>query len=785
MFSFHELLPNLTDTEFLPLPPGQKKSLTAPVSSRNATTTTQSLPHHNSKNASLIESTRQAGRQSVESDNWIQLVPDFSAALDGNGEVNADKSAFIPQSSASADKVTYEPHDDVSKSAENDGIVAFDQEKYSSIIEKHIPFAILPLEIYSGDRIKGDLKDSREIQETNNFGAAKSDKQSTVPTVSTKPSVDTIPLMKTSGFLRETFPVPLEDSTSSSNRAKSSSTSMSKYEEILERVRMLPYKHLEEYNRLAESWRKETVEPLLNPDIPDPFRGYAGYADREREVDFVAKVTESGESGKLQLTENLSFQNETTHDFTNMIHMQTSNVADRSRNDSSRDTVLHESMRSSERFGDMARQGDAYHKSSFHYESESRPPQTDQIDADTQANEDPLHRSRVETLDNSVFFMTRERSLRQQDEDILEEIPGAFQPDELMEQKFVDDPDQNKNESDDRVKQKQSNRETGADFLSGHYGGAYTKQVPDRSDAFATVMAKAAANIDISNLDNIQRRFLEEYVSSFDSSPKTKSSSSSRQTKSLLSSDFRSDETVSELARLWPLSSLSIRPGQEENRVSDTKESEFLNTLQSSVTGVKDTESKTEPSSLNSDIKTCDSSTGVKDPNNYDTSKLVQPFYLSSDSRTSTTENSASGFKDPNHYEISLFRTQDSYQTRRKSASSSPKEDSDSQTLSLPSFPRFASTRLAGATSPSLSESSFRSQSKGGLDESVQSSSYLDEDCGHAETSWLVQVDKLKSSREESDAEYCQGVQSGDRSGNSSSCHIIDTHGSREIQVSL
>ena len=746
--------------------------------------TTQSLPHHNSKSASVTESTRQAGRHSVESDSWIQLVPNFSIALNGNGGVHAEKSAFIPHPGATDNQVTSKPHDDGSESAENDGSVAFDREKYSSIVEKHIPFATLPLEIYSGDLMKRDLEDSREVQEANNFEAAKSDKQNNAPTVSTKPTIDLIPMMETSRFLRETIPVPLEDSTSSSNRAKSSSTSMSKYEEILERVRMLPYKHLEEYNRLAESWRKETVEPLLNPDIPDPFRGYAAYTDREREVDFVPKVTKSGKLGKLQLTEILSYQNETSYDFRNTKYMQTPNAADRSRNDSSRDSVLHESVRSSEHTGDIARQGNA-NDSSFHYAYESRPPQTGQIDADTQANEDSLHRSRVDTLDNSVFHMEREWSLHQQDEDILEQIPGAFQPDELMEQKFVDDTDINKSESDDRVKQKQNNREAVANFLSRRYEGAHTKQLPDRSDSFATVMAKTAANIDISNLENIQRRFLEEYVSSFDSSPKTKSSSSSRQTKSLLSSDFRSDETVSELARLWPISSLSIRPGQEENRVSDTKESDSLNTLQSSATGVKDTGSKTEPSSRNSDIKTCDSSTDFKDPANYDTSKFVQPFSLGSDSQTSTTENSASVFKDPNHYEISLFRTQDSYQTRRRSASSSPKEDSDSQTLSLPSFPRFASTRLAGATSPSLSESSFRSQSKGGLDESLQSSSFLGEDCRHAETSWLVQVDKVKSSREESEPEYHQELQSSDRSGDSSSCHIIDTHESRETQVSF
>ena len=262
-----------------------------------------------------------------------------------------------------------------------------------------------------------------------------------------------------------------------------------------------------------------------------------------------------------------------------------------------------------------------------------------------------------------------------------------------------------------------------------------------------------------------------------------KSSSSSRQTKSLLSSDFRSDETVSELARLWPLSSQSIRPGEEENRISDTKEADSLGLIRSSVIDVRDTESKTEPSPLHSDIETGDSSTGLKGPKNYDTSKLIQPSSPYSDSQTSATENSAPAFKDPNHYEISLFRTQDSYQTRSKNVSSSPKEDSDSQTLSLPSFPRFASTRLAGATSPSMSESSFRSQSKEGLDESFQSSLYLDGDRGHAETSWLVQVDKVKSSMEESDSEYYQEQQSGERSGDSSSWHTMDTQGFRKTQV--
>ncbi len=110
--------------------------------------------------------------------------------------------------------------------------------------------------------------------------------------------------------LRETKPIYLGDS-DGSNQSKASLTNLSKFEEILDRVRKLPYQQLEEQSKLAESyqsWRRENVEPLLNPpDIYDtdnvrsfrlPEKGTADPSEdnyRERET--------VGDSNRLSLRE--------------------------------------------------------------------------------------------------------------------------------------------------------------------------------------------------------------------------------------------------------------------------------------------------------------------------------------------------------------------------------------------------------------------------------------------------------------------------------------------------
>eukprot|EP00794_Sanderia_malayensis_P011188 gene11188-12362_t len=234
VFSFKDLQSILSESDYLPLP-RTKKPAPSMGQSRNI------LPHSITTDGKASEPLEMA---TASTNDWIRLEDHRDPALDK----------------------------DINSSRYIQGLTAKGYENYT-------PFAVMSSEITdlnskpdsNAKRISLGLPTADERFIIEPPGARQTNNP--VLIIDTEPAyVPSVPVKNSSvDSMRETKPVYLEEFTrltTSGNSSETSLTNLTRYEEILEKVRRMPFKQREEHNKLIESyqtWRKETVEPLIDP----------------------------------------------------------------------------------------------------------------------------------------------------------------------------------------------------------------------------------------------------------------------------------------------------------------------------------------------------------------------------------------------------------------------------------------------------------------------------------------------------------------------------------------
>ena len=657
-------------------------------------------------------------------DNWTPLVADYS-------EVGKDDKR-IEESKDTRDNRDFADGKNPSKFQD---LFAFDKEKYRRIIQEKLPADFLSngekqsdqarnyqpsnggIDIFSPVKLQGIIE---RISASNVHALPPSDSRRV------EHQDKKISNSNYESSMRETSPVLTENSPSSSVTSKVSSTNMTRYEEILAKVRMLPHQHQEEYNRLAESyrsWRKEAVEPLLHPDVPDPFAGYELFSVKDKsepalqEADKV-KIEHTG--GKPQSENLLGTILKTKNTSPERLQDRRSLVASLGESRIS----VYEPVRGIEL-------PEAAVREKATVEEDKNEPQTWRISDFIGTGSLPD----AWDYNKATFYGENEASLVPSEGDNSPdysnenyiEIPGAFVADHLMEQKLFESTDFENSPTSSRTRALASDKEEVVEISrieienkvsSMNGGGSFIENTmldsQDRGDQIDKVPGIQTSPADPVDIEALQKQYLDNYLSTLIESSATKSSfttnSSSQKTRSQFSSEFRSDETVSELVRLWPSSSKTIIEEAEASQAS------------TAISG---------PDQLHASSVASGSRPGV---NFSDSFGAI-----------------SSGFKDPNHYDITVHRSRQTKSEKttisgNSSKSASFKDETDSN-FSMPSFPRFASTRLEKGgrpTSPSLSETSLEPTGDNGLDMSVLSNFDYDADVGHSETSWLLSSDNVK-----------------------------------------
>ena len=507
------------------------------------------------------------------------------------------------------------------------------------------------------------------------------------------------------------------DQSISPNSSKGSS--IKKYEEILDRVRMLPYKHLQEYNKLSESymsWRKETVEPLLRPNIPQSFSGFDVNINREIESN-AQEIDDEIQSGlEGTVSNNAVFATLKT----DPVHREMesgagSDVKMSAQSDAAGGIEWFEPVRGDfhlldKRFGSRERVASERGRedgTTHDFKTESALPLhiSDSVNANVTSSGFVSHDAMFDRQDISGSLLSdqlTEQNIDENGTDCGEEIDTVHaikQENEASLHKEVDDYQEtgfilNQIEiasSESIEKQIESNRKE-----IGHDGVGSQTAKPD-----SFVRDDRTIQLRLSSLgDNSVER------SNF-------TNSSSNKSKTRFLSEIQSDETVSELARLWSLTSQSIKPDSYENEISSLlsqPESTSLYTLPLRS-------SKGKLSSRSSSYH--GSNIAVKGDS-----------VLSSPSK---------GFKDPNNYEISLHQSSslETFKTDPDSGAASYKCD---DSASIPSLLLSASARLTTGriSSPTPSGSSLETNMEHGFSGSMQSNAFNEIVEGHSDTSWLL-----------------------------------------------
>ncbi|XP_065055801.1 uncharacterized protein LOC135684257 [Rhopilema esculentum] len=707
--SFHELISNFSETEFLTLPTALRAVNTRPIEEA-------ALASHNRPRSSTRE-------LQSSFDNWTPLVADYS-------EVGKDDRR-IEESKDTRDNIDFVNGKTTSNLQD---LFAFDREKFRRIIQEKLPADFLSnsekqsaetryyqpsnggIDIFSPVKLQGIIE---RISASNVHALPPSD---------SRPAEHQDKKVSNSNYessMRETSPVLTENSPSSSVTSKVSSTNITRYEEILAKVRMLPHQHQEEYNRLAESyrsWRKEAVEPLLHPDVPDPFAGYELFSGRDKSepaLQEANKVKIEHTGGKPQSENLLGTIPKTKDTSPERLQNHLSLVA---RLGESRISV-YEPVRGIEL-------PEAAIKEKATVEEDTNEPQTWKISDFMGTGSLPD----AWGYNKTTFYGEKEASLVSSEgenspdysnENYIE-IPGAFMADHLMEQKLFESTEFENSPTLSRTGALASDKEEVVETsrmeienkeLSMNGGDSFIENTmlesQDRGDRIDRVPGVQTSPADPIDIEALQKQYLDNYLSTLMESSATKSSltnSSSQKTRSQFSSEFRSDETVSELVRLWPSSSKTMIEGAEASQAS------------TAISGPDQTHASSVAIGSRSGVNVSDSLGEV-----------------------------SSGFKNPNHYDITVHRSRQTKSEKttisgNSSKSTSFKDETDSN-FSMPSFPRFASTRLEKGgrpTSPSLSETSLEPTGDNGLDGSVLSNFDYDADVGHSETSWLLSSDNVK-----------------------------------------
>ena len=608
--------------------------------------------------------------------------------------------------------------------------IEFDEEKYTRLIEEHLRLpAALSKNATSENMHHKQIQDP-DVVEMASLREQSSDvveidelRQPAIPSLSSQKSRD----QKSVTSMKETTAIVISSSLSSSSStvSKRSSTNMSKYEEVLEHVRMLPYKYLEEYNKLSESyesWRKETVEPLLQADISDPYERYETLTKKEHSYESLSPVGEW--YSPITTTSNTVYQPLHTGPRSNeyMPHVNEGN-----RELMASGIQLHEPVLD-------------FH---LHGENEDlRSGETDDEEAEATVFAEgtlPMLTSKEpndnELSLNAISFQGISKSREQNFHDpyFIDKDESLFS-DQLAEQKFSEIVDENDSQNDSLYSGRHETTNSAGNgrdnqriqFNVNEMKAGAEKDMAqsnkEQMEEYDGGLHSRIVERDIGDFDveAIQRRFLDQYVSSLGSgSSATKSSltnSSSQKSKSFYSSGLRSDETVSELAQLWSRVSRSTKEDDAEIEESTTHARNFQ-TRSGSSSGAQDTSTSTSTSSNKVLIKRQES-------------LIEEPM----------------GFKDPNNYDISLYKS-----TSFKASKALP----DAQSLSyksddsshLPTVPKFASTLLP-SDQPSSETNHFSSPSmhiQHDLHASLDSNSFDAAVEGHCDTSWLLSSDTLKA----------------------------------------
>ena len=606
------------------------------------------------------------------------------------------------------------------------GDLDFDQEKYKRLVQEHLYIPTVSLgnfgleDVYSKQTRSPDIVEMGTLQEQiNDLTGVDELRLPEIPHISSRNSGE----QRTGTSMRETNAIPLSSTSSSSSKlSKGSSTNMSKYEEVLEHVRMLPYKYLEEYNKLSESyqsWRKETVEPLLQPEIPEYFGGNEIFANGELDFDTVSLVSEL--QSRVATSSDLAFQPFHNSHIDSESENTTGLKADVQELMPPR-IHLHEPVVDFEFYDedDVIRNG-RFTRMGGKSDEETR--EMIYAEGTLLLHAEQVFIDNAKSLDGNFLPLISKIKGQGYDDDFLMEKDESLHSDQLEEQKFsetvseVDLQDESlyleRYEAVDSVRKGETAKRSKDWRL--HKVDTEIKIVPPNKERPFKYDDQTHNDIVKQGTSDIAfeaqpRRFLEPYISSFGSSSATKSlltSSPSRKSKSFLSSGLRSDETVSELARLWS------RDDEENEKYTRTRSSQKSSSsaIHGSSTSSTSAPTRSEKVLIKRNESLTDHSIGFKDPNNYDIS-----LYKSTSSKTS--------------------KSQDGQLVSDKSGDSS----------NLPTFPKFASTLLVDdrpffegqePVSPSL-------DMERSLHESLDTDPFRAAVEGHSETSWLLQPEALK-----------------------------------------
>jgi len=687
-FSLRELVSSLSETEFLSFP--------------------NQVPVRDTK-GQLPERYRQ---RSTGSDGWTPLQPYHSAPKDDEAPSRFRHPDHLQESGDVAIEVGHKSELD------------FDKEKYKRLVQEHLYIPTVSLGDFDVEDVDHKQTRSSDLIEMGSLQEQLSDlagidelRLPEMPQISSRNSRE----QRSGTSMRETNAISLS-STSSSKLSKGSSTNMSKYEEVLEHVRMLPYKYLEEYNKLSESyqsWRKETVEPLLQPEIPEYFGGYEIFANRELDFDRVSPVSEL--QSRFATSSDLAFQPLHTSHIDSEPENTTGLKADAQELMPPR-IHLHEPVVDFEFYDEV----DEFRNG----RSTRRGGKNDEETKETIFAEGnvPLHTSQVfientESLDGNFLPLISKIKEQGCHDDFLTEKDVSLHSDQLKEQKFsetvseIDLQDESLYLERHEAVASVGKRETanGSKDWRFHEIDTEIKIVPpDKELALkhydqphSEIVKQSTSDIEFKALP---RRFLEPYISSFGSSSATKSlltSSPSRKSKSFLSSGLRSDETVSELARLW---SRDDEEDEESMRARNSQKS---------------------------------SSSGIHGSSTSSTSAPTRSEKILIKRNESLTDHSIA-FKDPNNYDISLFKSTSSKAS--KSQDGQLLSDKSDDSSNLPTVPKFASTLLVN-DQPFLEAQKSASPSvdiERSLHESLDADPFRAAVEGHSDTSWLLPPEALK-----------------------------------------
>ena len=673
-FSLRELISSLSETDYLPLPRHSPQSQVRP----------------NERKGHLLNGDN---HPPAGPDLWTPLQPYFSGAndnevLEHQTEYQGSRKLQIPNDAGIRD---------LSRSRIRSGL-EFDEEKYRKLVKEHLRFPTASprnTELADMHNKQTDVGKVARLQEHPSGlveMASLGDEASGMVEID-ELRLPEIPMFSSGKWkeqpsrtsMKEANAVSIGSASSSSNVSKGSWKSMTKYEEILEHVRTLPYKYREEYNKMSESyesWRKETVEPLLQPDIPDIFDGYGTLTNRERGYDKLNLVGEvySGE-GK---SHDIAYQP------LEMSHMD------------DKPEAMPQGM-----VGSRIQLYEPVLHSHLHVESEEiRSDEASGADIDDEKARAnvyaevtlPLYTSRV-SKEDTLLEVSRFREPDQHSHSPTDR-DGSLLSDQLTEQKFSETA--NENDLQNEIL-----------HLEGHATDSANNILQDRdSHGF-----QKDSEFDF---EVRQRRFLEQYISSFGTSSATKSSltnSSSRKSKSLFSFGIQSDETVSELAQLWSRVSHSTKEGDNEieESVSQANSDHFQRGHSSHYSGTSDSSDSVSSSKHKVLIK-----------------------------RQESPSEQLMGFKDPNNYDISLYKSM-SFKTSKMQPDSQLSSSRSDETSHLPTLPNFASTLLE-KDQPSLDIDKSSSPAKDmepDLHESLDSNQFEAVFKGHSDTSWLLPSDTL------------------------------------------